>query len=83
MKKILGAISEATGVRALAELAVNATDAIVNRAVALARESGVSERKIQKALRARQNAERLQSLIALLIPVVPNPALLRALAKKR
>lgn len=82
---ISGAIrraGEASGASAIARGIVGTVDAGIEKMVSLAREEGISEAKIQKALRAHRKMERWQSMVALLLPFVPNPKLMRLLAKK-
>ena len=80
---VLARIGEITGIGRIAALAVDASDSAVARLVKEARLAGVSERKIVTALRAREAAEQAQNLVAVLLPVVPAPAVLRALAGRR
>lgn len=79
---LLRGAADMTGVSAVARVVIEASDDIVDRTVALAREHGVSETKIRAALRLRSKAERLQSLVALVLPGLPNPRLLRYVARK-
>jgi hypothetical protein len=71
-----------SGVTAIAKAAVGSVDAAIAKAAAIAREEGVSERHIAAALRAHKKIEQLQSMIALLLPIIPSPKLMRLLAKK-
>ncbi len=73
---------DSTGVTAIAKAAVGSLDTAIGKAVTLAREEGVPEKHIRAALRAQQKAEQLQSMIALLLPIVPSPKLMRLLARK-
>lgn len=73
---------EASGASAIARGIVGTVDAGIEKMVALAREEGIPERQIQKALRAHRKLERWQSMVALLLPFIPNPKLMRLLAKK-
>lgn len=73
---------EASGASAIARGVVGSVDAGIARMVQLARDEGISEAKIQKALRAQKALERYQSMVALLLPFIPSPKLMRLLAKK-
>ena len=75
-------VADFTGVTAIARTAVGTHDALIAELVALARKNGVSAKKIGQALEARRKAERVQSMIALVFPFLPNPKLLRFLAEK-
>ena len=74
--------ADVSGAAAIARVVVEASDEIVDHIVSLARKRGVSEAKIRAALKLRRKAERVQSLAALVMPGLPNPALLRYVANR-
>lgn len=73
---------EASGASAIARGIVGTVDAGIEKMVDLARQEGVSEAQIKRALRAQKKAEQWQSMVALLLPFIPSPRLMRLLAKK-
>lgn len=84
-KGVSGALrraGEASGASAIARGLVGSVDAAIEKMVELARDEGISEVKIQQALRAHRKLEAAQSMVALLLPFIPSPKLLRLLAKK-
>lgn len=74
------AIGEATGIGPIARAAVDAEDGLIDRLVAKAREHKISEKRITEALKLKGKYDRAMSVIALLYPIFPNPALLRLVA---
>lgn len=73
---------EASGASAVARGIVGTVDAGIERMVQLARDEGIPETQIRRALRAQRALERYQSMVALLLPFIPSPKLMRLLAKK-
>jgi hypothetical protein len=59
---------------------LDAEASAVARLERLARKYGASETSIRKAKSAKVTLEKVQSLVAVLFPIVPSPVLLRAIA---
>lgn len=80
---VLGAIGKYTGVSAIAGAAIESHDALIERAITIAREHGVPEHAIQKALKLKAQHDKAADALAALFPgIVISPTALRALAGK-
>lgn len=82
-ERLAGALADLAGVREIAKIAVDGEDAIIERLVQLARDHDVAEATIRKALRLKKKSDQLLSILAILYPMIPNPAILRAIAGKK
>lgn len=80
---VMGAIGKYTGISAIAGAAIETHDALIERAIEIARERGVPEATIQKALKLKARHDKAADVLALLFPgIVVSPTALRALAGK-
>ncbi len=82
-RKVIHAIAGSTGIGPIARAAVEAEDGLIDRLVEKARKHNVSEARIRAALGAKRKYDRAMSVVALLYPFLPNPALLRLVAGKK
>ena len=80
--KAVRKLADATGVGEIARALVGAEQAVIDRLVDKARELNISKAKISAALRAKRKHDQALSVVALLIPSLPNPALLKLIAGK-
>ena len=83
MNRLAALLGDLAGVRKIAQIAVEAEDAVIERLTKLAREHDVDERLITKALNAKKKTDKILSVVAVMYPFIPNPAILRAIAGKR
>lgn len=81
-RKAIAHLGDLTGAGPIARAALDAEISAVARLERLARKCGASETSIRKAKSAKATLEKVQSLAALLFPIVPSPVLLRAIAGK-
>ena len=81
-KSVFETVGQATGAARLAGAVVEAHDAALERLVELAEQQGISHAKIDAALRAYGAVRKAEAIASLLIPVLPNHVLVRALAGK-
>jgi len=79
-RRALAKLGEVTGAGAIARVAVGTHDALIERLTSWALDNGVPEATVKRALAAYAKTQRVQSYVAILLPFVPNPAALRALA---
>lgn len=80
---VMGAIGRYTGIQSLAAAAIDSHDALVEAAVKAARQRGVDEATIQKALKLKAKHDQAADVLAVLFPgMVLSPTALRALAGK-
>lgn len=82
-RKVIHAIAESTGIGSIARAAVEAEDGLIDRLVEKARKHNVSEARIRAALAAKRKYDRAMSVVALLYPFLPNPALVRLVAGRK
>jgi hypothetical protein len=81
-KSVFETVGQATGASKLAKAIVEAHDSALERLVDLAEQQGISHKKIDAALRVYGTVRKAEALASLLIPVLPNHVLVRALAGK-
>lgn len=80
---VMGAIGKYTGLSGLAATVVDTHDALIDAAVKAARQRGVPESTIRKALKLKAQHDKAADVLALLFPgMVVSPTALRALAGK-
>lgn len=80
LEQVIGSLADAAGVRDIARAGVKGEREALERIARAAREKGISERRIQWALRLKKKTDRALVYLWILQPFLPNPALLRLLA---
>jgi hypothetical protein len=81
-KSVIETVGQVTGAAAIAKAVVEVHDSALERLVDVAEQQGISQTKIDAALRVYGKARKVEALMSLLLPVIPNHVLLRALAGK-
>lgn len=75
-------LGDVSGVGGIARTALDGEQAVIRGLVAKARELGVDQETIDKALAVKRTHDRLLTVASILFPWLPNPLLLRLLAGK-